>query len=139
MDLNSHFSMCSGRSITFTHLKMNQEYITIAITIVSALAAIASALYAFLQVREARNSAARSEESVKEAFVQNRINALIVLKEHLERELPRIKAIADRFATPETQDERRALDAEHDKTRKKLQRVGEEIENLYEVYIPTKK
>jgi len=118
---------------------MNQEYITIAITIVSALAAIASALYAFLQVREARNSAARSEESVKEAFVQNRINALIVLKEHLERELPRIKAIADRFATPETQDERRALDAEHDKTRKKLQRVGEEIENLYEVYIPTKK
>lgn len=118
---------------------MSQEHITLTISVISALAAIASALYAFLQVREARNSAARAEESVKEACLQNRINALVVLKEHLERELPRIKAMADHFATPHTQDERRALDVECDQARKKLQRVKAEIEKLYDVYVPIKR
>lgn len=114
---------------------MNNENMAIAISILSALAATASAIYAFFQVREARNSVERAEESVREASTQNRINALVVLNEHLERELPKISALAEHFATTHTQEERRALDAEYEQTRRRLLRVSAEIEKLYEVYV----
>ncbi len=109
------------------------------ISAISAFAAIASALYAYLQVRQAKESNKQAQKTILEAFTQNRINALIVLKDHFENELPKIKKLADHFSAPETYESAgKPLHDEHEELRKKLQKVKIEIEKFYESYVLAK-
>jgi hypothetical protein len=120
--------------------QMDQSNISMIINIVSVLVAIVSACYAILQAKEAKKSALRSEESVKEAHTQNKINALLILKEYLEKTIPKIEKLADHFLTPGSYfPQGKSLRDECEALRKKLQRVDAEIENLYELYVPAKK
>lgn|SRR5690606_12466167 len=93
----------------------------------SLLIALAAAFYAFQQAKAAQESVIKAEEAVRQALTQNRISALIVLKEYFEKELPKIIEMADHFATPETITERQDLDAEHMETRRMLHEVNAEI------------
>ncbi|MCP1319509.1 MULTISPECIES: hypothetical protein [Halomonadaceae] len=109
---------------------------TTVVSMLSALAAIVSAAHAHLQVRQAKRSSEQAQKSILEASNQNRINALIVLKNHYEKLLPEIKELADGLTTPETYfDAGKNLHAEHEDVRKRLQRVNGEIESFYNFYI----
>ncbi len=104
----------------------------------SAVAAIASAIYAYFQVKQAKDSVEQARRTVLEAFTQNKINALIALRDLYEKRLPDIKKMADDFSTPVTYESAgKPLHEEHEIYRKKLQRVNAEIDRLYESYVPT--
>lgn len=105
----------------------------------SALAAIISAFYAYLQVKQAKDSTEKAQKTLLEASTQNKISALIALKNHYEKELPRIKGVADHFSVPETYETTgKPLYDEHEEVRKKLQRVNGEIDQFYDFYIPVR-
>lgn len=105
----------------------------------SALAAILSAFYAHLQVKQARESAEKTQKTLLEASTQNKINALIALKNHYEKELPRIKELAEHFTSPETfESVGKPLHAEHNEVRKKLQQVNGEIDKFFDLYVPAR-
>ncbi len=106
------------------------------VSIISALAAIISAVYAHLQVSQAKKSSEQAKKAVLEASIQNRINSLIALKTYYEQSLPEIKKIADHFSTPETYFNTGSnLHKEHEEVRKKLQRVCREIDSFYNLYV----
>ncbi|WP_315384458.1 hypothetical protein [Microvirgula aerodenitrificans] len=109
------------------------------ISALSAIAAIASAIYAYFQVKQAKESVEQAKKTVLEAFTQNKINALIALRDLYEKKLPEIKKMADHFSAPEIYDSTgKPLHEEHEEYRKKLQRVNAEIDKFYELYVPTK-
>ena len=103
----------------------------------SAVAAIASAIYAYFQVKQAKVSVEQAKRTVLEAFTQNKINALIALRNLYEKMLPEIKRQAEYFSVPETYESMgKPLHEEHEEYRKKLQRVNSEIDKFYEFYVP---
>lgn len=105
----------------------------------SALAAIVSAIYAYSQVKQAKESVEQAKRAVLEAATQNKINALISLRDFYEKKLPEIKRMADHFSAPETYESAgKPLYEEHEEYRKKLQRVNAEIDKFFESYVPTK-
>jgi ribosomal protein L7/L12 len=104
----------------------------------SAAAAIASAIYAHFQVKQAKESVEQAKRTVLEAVTQNKINALIALRDMYEKKLPEIKKMADHFSAPETYESAgKPLHDEHEEYRKKLQRVNAEIDKFYESYVST--
>lgn len=103
----------------------------------SAIAAMASAIYAYSQVKQAKESVEQAKKTVLEAFTQNKINALIALRDMYEKQLPDIEKMAEHFSTPETYESAgKPLYEEHEKYRKRLQRVNAEIDKFYESYVP---
>lgn len=103
----------------------------------SAAAAIASAIYAHVQARHAKESVDQAKRSVSEASTQNRINAIIALKDLYEEMLPEMERKAKHFSASETYESvGKPLYEECEKYRKKLQRVNAVIDGLYESYVP---
>lgn len=102
-----------------------------------AVAAIASAIYACFQVKQAKRSVEQAKRTVIEAFTQNKINALIALRDLYEKKLPETKRMAEHFSVPETYESAgKPLHEEYEECRKKLQRVNAEIDRFYESYVP---
>ena len=128
------FAVYIELAILKAHIAMDTSTV---VSILSALAAIISAVYAHLQVSQAKKSSEQAQKAILEASTQNRITALIALKTYYEQSLPEIKKLADHFSTPETYfDTGRNLHAEHEEVRKKLQRVNREIDSFYNLYVP---
>lgn len=89
------------------------------------------------KVKQAKESAEQAKRAVLEAFAQNRINALIALRDLYEKMLPEIKKMADHLSVQETYESvGKPLHEEHEEYRKKLQRVNAEIDKFYESYVP---
>lgn len=108
------------------------------ISVFGAVAAIASAIFAYFQVKQAKESVEQAKRTVLEAFAQNKINALIALRDLYVKWVPEIKRKADHFSAPEIYESSgKPLHEEHEEYRKKLQRVNAEIDKFYESYVPT--
>lgn len=99
---------------------------------------MASAIYAYFQVKQAKESVEQAKRTVLEAFTQNKINALIALRDLYEEKLPEIKRMADHFSAPETYESAgKPLHEEYEEYRRRLERVNAEIDKFYESYVPT--
>lgn len=110
--------------------------ISLLISAFSALVAIISAFFAYLQVKQAKKSTEQAQKNLLEVSTQNKISALIALKNYYEKEIPRIKVLADAFSAPETYASAgKPLHDEREEVKKKLQRVNGEIDQFYEFYV----
>lgn len=108
------------------------------ISVFSAVAAIASAIYAHVQVKQAKESVEQAKRTVLEASTQNKINALIALRGLYEKTLSEIERKADHFSAPETYESLgKPLREEQEAYRKKLLKVNAEIDKFYKSYVLT--